>query len=368
MKTTPTYATPLVGLICVLFTSWGCQDNSGLPLIDELQQASQKIQVIDTAYVEISPPFSGFSEPEDVMIGNDQLLYVADTRANRVVMMNRAGWFMSARTILHPVSIAQDSRLDLLVGGELVASNGDTVGAIFRIHLVSASPDSAHHLEVAPVDTVWQELAHGARRFPGITVFGDNWWLAVRNGPDNSSFIDPDARVLLFDNHDTFITPMSELATGVGSGITYINKPTGIASFPGVRDFVLTQSSEGSAYGAIWMIYRKTTDADGWIPAFDPARPEDRGVDFIRPNRYLLPQAVAIDRSRRDIFIADAGLDSVFKFTSKGKLKSESFGAIRSRGAMRRPTGLAFFGNVLYVLDGQLGQVLRFRLSTDIAR
>jgi hypothetical protein len=154
----------------------------------------------------------------------------------------------------------------------------------------------------------------------------------------------------------------------VGTGITYINKPTAIASFPASRDFVLTQSAEGVAYGAIWMTYQKTTDFEGWIPQFDPARAEDRGVDFLRPNRYLLPDGVAIDRSRRDIFIADAALDSVFKFTSRGVFKSESFGVVRSQGAMRRPTGLAFYGNVLYVLDGQLGQVLRFRLSTDIAR
>ena len=367
MKNSLIYATLCAGMILLLFV-WGCKGDSGSPVVEDLQKALQNIQVVDTAYVEIYPPFSGFSEPEDVFVGNDQLLYVADTRANRVVMMNRAGWFMSARTILHPVSIAQDSRLDLLVGGEVVAANGDTVGAIFRIHLVSTSPDSAHHLEVAPMDTVWQELAHRSRRFPGITVFSDNWWLAVRNGPDNSSFVDPDARVLLFDDHDTFITPLSQLATGVGSGITYINKPTGIASFPGGRDFVLTQSSDGSAYGAIWMTYSKTTDFDGWLPRFDPAKSEDRGVDFIRPNRYVVPQGVAIDRSRRDIFVADAGLDSVFKFTSKGTLKRESFGLVRTNGAMVRPTGLAFFGNVLYVSDGQMGQILRFRLSTDIAR
>lgn len=366
MKNRSTYLPfPAVAFLLLLL---GCQDESGLPMIEDLRRTAQQIQVVDTSYVEIYPPFGGFSEPEDIMIGNDQLLYVADTRANRVVMLNRAGWFMSARTILHPVSIAQDSRLDLLVGGELVASNGDTVGAIFRIHLVSSSEDSAHHLEVAPMDTVWQELAHGARRFPGITVFGDNWWLATRTGPDNSSFIDPDARVLLFNDHDSFITPLSALATGVGTGITYINKPTAIASFPGSRDFVLTQSSEGVAYGAIWMTYQKTTDFEGWIPRFDPAKTEDRGVDFIRPNRYLLPEGVAIDRSRRDIFVADADLDSVFKFTSRGTFKSESFGVVRTRGAMQRPTGLAFYGNVLYVLDGHLGQVLRFRLSTDIVR
>jgi len=302
------------------------------------------------------------------MIGNDQLLYVADTRANRVVMMNRAGMVLSERSILQPMSLAQDTRLDLLVGGVIVSVNGDTAGAIFRIHLVSVFPDSAHRLNVSRVDTVWVERAHVQRRFPGLTAFGDNFYIAARTGPDNSSFIDPDSRILLFDAHDRFITPIPALNTRSGSGITDINRPTAVASFPGVRDFVLTQLSEGVAYGAIWMRYERSSDFEGWLPKFDPARPEDLLVDFIRPGRYLAPQAVAIDKARREVFVADAGLDSIFKFTSRGRFKAESFGRVRSGGLLRRPTGLTFFEKILYVLDGETGMILRFRLSSDVPR
>ena len=352
-----------VGTILLLVAVSGCDKPMNITDIQQLQGA-----VLDTSYVLIDPPFTGFSGPEDVMVGNDQLLYVADTRANRVVMLNRAGQFLSARPLLHPISLAQDSRLDLLVGGEILAPNGDTVGAIFRIHLVSASPDSAHRLDRARTDTVWRELAHPTRRFPGLTVLSDNTWLAARTGTDNSSFIDPDARVLLFDSRDAFITPLSAFATGAGSGIVNINFPTAIASFPNTRDFVLAQSSQGVAYGAIWMVYQSNSDFVGWLPRFDPANLLDRAVDFIRPNNYLSPQAVAIDPGRRDVFIADAGLDSVFKYTSRGVFKTESFGRVRSNGLLRHPTGLAFFSSVLYVLDGEQGIIFRFRLSTDVPR
>ncbi len=323
---------------------------------------------LDTSYVQVYPSFSGYAGAQDIQIGNDQLLYVADTRNNRLVMLNGAGVELSERTMLHPACVAQDSRLDLLVGGELVADNGDTVGAIFRIHLVSASPDSAHRLGVARIDTVWKELAKAQRRFTGVTVFGDNTYLAARTGPDNSSFVDPDARVLLFNSTDQFRTPVPALTTRSGSGITDINLPTGIASFPGVKDFILVQSSRGVSYGAIWLTYQQTADFEGWLPRYDPARPEDRAVDFIRPNRYLQPEAVAIDRARRDIFIADAALDSVFKFNSRGRFREESFGAAKTGGLMKLPTGLAFFEKILYVLDAEQGQVLRFRLTTDVPR
>ena len=341
----------------------GCEKEFDLSTLPQLPDS-----VIDTAYVQLSPPFSGFVGAEGIAVGRDQLLYIADTRNNRVVMLNRAGQFMSARSVLHPRSISQDSKLDLLVGGEVVAANGDTAGAIFRFHLYSPSPDSAHRLEVSRVDTIWRELAKPARRFPGITVFGDNTYLAVRSGPDNSSFIDPDARVLQFNDNDVFVTPVPGLVTTVGTGIADINVPTGIASFPGVKDFVLIQSSQGVAYGAIWMTYQANTDFVGWLPKFDPAVPEQRGVDFIRPNRFALPRGVAIDPSRRDVFIADAALDSVFKFNSRGIIKGESFGLIRSGGTMQKPTGVAFFQQILYVLDGDQGLILRFRLTTDVPR
>jgi hypothetical protein len=352
------YITAFVGICSVLV---GCQEKPPLP-------PEQFLNLLDTSYVQIFPAFEGFTGPEDILIGNDQLLYVADTRANRIVMLNRAGQELSSRTLLEPRSVAQDSRLDLLVGGSMVAPSGDTVAAIFRIRLVSSSPDSAHRLDLARIDTVWRELARPRRRLPGLTVLGNNDYLAVRTGPDNSSFVDPDARVLLFDKNDNFITPVPALTTRSGSGITDINRPTAIASFPGVRDFIITQSSEGIAYGAIWLRYEQSSDFEGWLPRFDPARPEDRSVDFIRPGRYLMADAVAIDRARRDIFIADAELDSVFKFNNRGRFRPESFGRYRTDGAMKKPTGLAFFERVLYVLDGEDGTILRFRLTTDVPR
>ena len=247
-----------------------------------------------------------------------------------------------------------------------MAPDGDTVGAIFRVHLVSSNPDTAHHLEKSRIDTVWREFAKPARRFPGIAVFYDNTYIAARTGPDNSSFIDPDGRVLLFDANDRFITPVPALTTGSGSGITNIYFPSGVAVIPGVKDFLLIQSSQGVSYAAIWLQYQVTSDFEGWVPKYDPANPDQRGVDFIRPNRFLFPQGVAVDNVRKDVFIADAALDSVFKFNSRGAFKTESFGFYRSGGAMRQPTGLAYFSTVLYVLDGLTGQILRYRLSADV--
>jgi|WetSurMetagenome_2_1015567.scaffolds.fasta_scaffold06421_2 hypothetical protein len=352
-----------LAVLALTFCIVGCDTPMDLSTLPQ-----ENTKALDTAYIAIDPPFGGFTQPEGILIGKDQLLYVADTRANRIVMMNRAGGLLSARTMIHPAAISQDTRLDLLVGAEMIAANGDTVGAIFRVHLVSASQVSAHRLDVARVDTVWRELARPQRRFNGIAVLSDNSYLAVRDGPDNSSFIDPDARILQFDDDDAFITPLSAFVTGVGTGIANINHPTGIAAFPRKMDFVLTQSSEGVAYGALWMVYSSTSDFQGWLPRFDPANTDERSADFVRPNRYIHPSAVAIDPSRTDIFVADGSLDSIFKYNSRGVVRPESFGFSRSNGMMVHPSGLAFFEKILYVLDKDQGIILRFRLSTDWPR
>jgi len=348
----------VLSLLSLFLVSSGCEER--FPL-QQLPDPLSQVVVGDTNYVEIVPPIEGFNQPASLLIGLDQLLYVADTKNNRVVMMNLAGQMLGTRAVLQPTSLMEDFRLDLLVGGVIVAANGDSVGAIFRVKLAPAQ----HAFATARIDTVWREPARPRRRFVGIALLPDNRYLVVRRGPDNSSFVDPDCRVLMFSATDQFITPLGDLVTQAGSGITNINQPTGITTFPNSRDFIVIQSSEGIAYGAIWMVFQQSSDFEGWLPKYDPAKPDDRFVDFVRPNRFINPLAVAIDGSRRDMFIIDAAQDSVFKFDNRGRFRGESFGLSRTSGRMKRPSGAAFFDKTLYISDAETNRIFRFKLSTD---
>ena len=315
----------------------------------------------DTVYLEITPPFTGFNQPTALLIGNDNLMYVANSGNNMIVMMNIAGTVLGEREVLEPTAIAQDLRLDLMVGGVIAKPSGDSVGAIFRIRLVPVS----HQIAEAEIDTVWKEDSHPARRFVGFAMLPDNQYLAARTGPDNTSFIDPDTRILRFSSDDHFITPVTDLATGTGTGITYVNQVTGMSAFPNSHDFIVLQSAQGVAYGAVWMVYENQPDFEGWLPKFDPSNIAQASVDFIRPNRFVDPTGVAMDNKRLDIFIADPAQDSVFKFNSKGGFRMESFGSFATNGQMKRPTGVAFFDKTLYVSDAEANCVFRFKLSSD---
>ncbi|HTP81043.1 MAG TPA: hypothetical protein VMM57_11660 [Bacteroidota bacterium] len=347
-------------LLSIACLTAGCTKSYPIASVEALE--GTKYSVGDTTYLEVNTPITGFNGPTALLIGKDNLLYVADSKNNRVVMLNVGGEYLGERQILQPSALGQDFRLDLLVGGTIVTSGGDTAGAVFRIHLVQA----LHQFQNAVIDTIWREYAHPARRFVGIATMPDNTYLLARVGPDNSSFIDPDTRILLFSDQDQFTTPVTDLTTGTGSGINYINMLTDLIAFPNSHDIIILQNSIGVAYGAIWMVYQQSAEFEGWMPKFDPTNITQGSVDFIRPYRYVLPTGVAIDNTRLDIFIVDAAQDSVFKFNSKGAFKPESFGAYGTGGRMKRPTGAAFFDKTLYISDSQMNCIFTFKLSTDL--
>ena len=354
------YAYISIILFAVFIVGSGCTDRASINEFTALENTYYTVG--DTSYVEIYPPYQlGFNGPTAVLYGNDQLLYVADTRNNRIVMMDAAGGVLGACQIDQPISLAQDFRLDLLIGGT-VMKNGNPVGAIFRLHLVQA----LHNLDSVKIDTVWRESSHPNRRFVGLTALPDNTYLAARTGPDNSSPIDPDTRVMKFSTSDKYITPITDLTTGTGSGISFINQITGITSIPNTRDFIVLQRSVGVAYGAIYMRYSSSSDFEGWKSVYDPTDPRTASADFIRPNQFSSPAGCAIDSKRLDIFITDAIKDSVFKFNSKdGKFKKESFGKYWTNGRMKSPMGAAFFDKTLYIADSTANCIFRFKLSTD---
>lgn len=384
----------LLMVVCGLLACAGCEEKFNL---NSLPNPGQSSSAGDTSYVEISPPWGGFASPRAIIVGGDHLVYVADYENNEVVMLDAGGRILKRRSVLHPISLAQNSKLDLYVGGETIAPNGrDTIGAIYRISTVrydtttydtltsSVGTDSIvshvlstyydHNIDSAHMVATWQEPSYPARRYPGISVMSGNDLLVARIGPDNSSPVDPDSRVLETIGHDdTYLYAIGDLATRPAGGtfITDIRNVTGIMSFPASRSFVLTQSTQGVVYGAVQMGWVSTATFEGWLPVYNPANAAQRGVDLIRPYRFVNAVAAAWDPKRNELFVLDAGLDSVVKFNSKGQFRTESFGrALTSTGDFPRgldqPMGIAYSSDcTLYIADTGNKVIRRFRLSTQ---
>jgi hypothetical protein len=334
----------------------------------------------DTTYVEISPPWTGFVSPRAIIVGSDQLIYVADYGANEIIMMDAGGTVLKRRSILHPTAIAQNSILDLYVTGETISPyGGDTIGAVFKIDLERFDTSYVVHIDTtldltnAPMHIVWSEAGYPNRRFTGVGILPGNAYLVTRDGPSNTSPVDPDSRILRFSAGDTLITDVPDVTTRAsgGSSITDILHLTSIFVLPSLYDFIFTQSSQGGiTFGAVWMTYTSNFNFQGWLPEWDPSNAEQRGIDFVAPYRYTDAVAVGYDNKSREIFILDAALDSVSKFNSQGAFESSSFGRALT-GAnglppLNHPMGIAHSDNcTLYISDTGNGIVRRFHLSSQ---
>ncbi|MBI3195656.1 MAG: hypothetical protein HYZ34_14490, partial [Ignavibacteriae bacterium] len=165
------FSTAIFALLLITVIS-GCDvkfDTSVLPNPNENSTQG------DTSYIEVTPPYGGFETPVSVVVGNDQLIYIADYDRNEIVMMDAAGVILNRRSIPHPVSISQNLKLDLYVCGETMARNGkDTIGAIYRIFLarfdttIGGNDTSLfinHDLEHAPMYIVRKEAERPKRRY-----------------------------------------------------------------------------------------------------------------------------------------------------------------------------------------------------------
>ncbi len=69
----------------------------------------------DTVFVMLNPVWDGYNKPQDVLVGREPFIYVADTENDRIVLLNLDGQILSQLSIKKPIALAQDYRLNLIV-------------------------------------------------------------------------------------------------------------------------------------------------------------------------------------------------------------------------------------------------------------
>ena len=155
----------------------------------------------DTIYVKLSPDWEGFNRPQDIMIGKEPFIYIADTDNDRVVMMNLDGEILGTRSIKKPVALAQDYELKLIVCAKydtLINNQPITLNAVYKIDLFAAN----HQIENAPIEIIipatTTDLNNPDRDFTGTAVFYDNSYLVARKGPNNGTVFNPDNSILQY--------------------------------------------------------------------------------------------------------------------------------------------------------------------------
>lgn len=323
----------------------------------------------DTVYIPQFPVIYGFSEPADIFIGNEPLIYVADKMNNRIVQLSLAGGLISySNLILRPRKITQDRNYDLLVIASKIDTIPpnilDTVDAVFRIKLRN---NNGLLSGIAPLvvfkSTQGTPIPGDHGSFTGISAFQDNYYVVTRSGPNNSSPIDPDNAIFRIDKYDN-TQPVPERLSGFeleGQGLLSLQQTSSIVTFTyNNTDFIYTQNYSDAVFKVQWCTYDDIEAV--YRPRFTP----ESNIDLLRNGLFTNPQDVTLDQYG-NIYVIDAAKDSLYKFSSLGKLKSETFGGTGTNAdKFKNPTGVAFFYKTLYICDTGNNRILRFILSTDI--
>lgn len=358
--------TAIIGISISLF-ALGCADEDKI----DLSQFPINIDpgtIGDTTYIPVTPIITGFNEPVDIHFGYDQQLYVADKNNDRIVQLNLAGAVVSySNFVLRPKKITQDRNFDLLVIASVIDTVPpnilDTVDVIYRYKLRENGGVLAGVIPTVAFKSNQPTPIPGDHgRFTGIATFQDNYYLVTRTGPNNSSPIDPDNAIFRINRFDNTV-PVPERLSGFeveGQGLMSLQDVSGIATFTyNNSDLIYIQKSSNAAFKVQWCIY---DDIEGiYTPKFSPSG----NVDLLRNGLMIEPADITLDQFN-NIYVIDSWKDSLYKFNSLGKLKSESFGGEGvSPSQFNNPLGVAFFNRTLYICDTGNNRILRFILSTD---
>jgi hypothetical protein len=350
----------LILLTAYLFS--GCTDEIN---IDQFDGNKNRGNISgDTVYVQLSPSWEGFNNPKAILIGKEPFVYIADTDNDRIVMMNLAGEVLGTKTIRRPIALAQDYKLNLIVCAQfdtVVAGVSNSFSAVYKINLFAAGHDlqNAEMTRLLPRART-ADFNFPQRKYKAVAAFYNNSFYVARSGPNNESVYDPDNSILMFEpkpgGGDSLIGRVPNIDP-LSSGLLSGNGINSMATFNRRNlDFVVTYEGNVS-FKSQWFHYYISPAEEKYVSQFDP---RDQ-VKYMDPGRFLNPTGSWVDAAG-NIYIADAGKDSIYKFNAYGE-ELQSFGG---ENIFNKAYAVAFFDRTLYVVDAGANKILRFILSTDL--
>ncbi len=337
----------------LLAGSFGCGGEK-FPLPQQPEGTAGTTVVSDTTYLQLRPVWGretgyDFKQPQDVMVGREPLIYIADTGNDRILMLDLAGNLLGqSQTIDHPIALTQDSKLNLLV---VTGSN-----KIYRLNLVAVQ----HRIAQAAVEIVFTEVDNPDRRYTGIAAQLQSvqgraviTYLVTATGNEKN-----DNQILVFPENFQVRVPDAINLEANGLGIMSASHPSGITALRDFSpDFIFCMIGQNS-FKVQWL----TAGEFGYQPRLNPAQ---GNFDLFAPDKFQQPEDVAID-AEGNIYVIDAGLNALLKFSANGE-EQQSFGSAGSgEKQFHHPQGVAFFDKTLYVADTENNRIVRFKLSTEV--
>ncbi|MCI4668335.1 MAG: hypothetical protein MRZ79_09365 [Bacteroidia bacterium] len=395
----------LVILLPLILLSLGCENFFGEKTkIDFLDEPN--FEESEIGYVPILPVWDDMEYPVDIIVGWDELIYIADSVAEEIISYDQAGNELGRFKIPGLIAIAQDRSLDILASGTLdtvIVRDTFTLPTIYRLDL-NKTGTGGYGLKNAFIEnkivhpfyfkTGIPDPTDEEVSFRGMAPLGLGDFYVSRNGPDNTTiqFGGPDDAILLFNAQDELVSPVS-IVTSIGTFRDFFKKPQGISSMIQppqgnialnqleVQDFyytsidpdnvlrvqkvILTFGNFGANFETAPLIVGDSSIGDGFL---------------LEPFKFERPVDVTVAGDGTNyVWVVDQAKDSVFQFSGTGiegvnppavfntdRNIRVSFGG-RGEGLSQfdNPRAVTYDNEILYVADGGNGRILRFRLSSD---
>ena len=389
-------------------------------IFEEGRQDPNLIQE-DVGYAALLPFWTEFDEPTDVYVGYDELVYVTDRTGLHV--MDRAGRRYVSYALEGAVAVVQDRNLNVYVAARydttVTAVDQDiewNLPAVYKLKGLNKGLDQTQVLDIIvhPFRDSSRPTSSSQRvrlnkdspindelvEITGLAVLANNQLYVTRKGPrnqTNQSFA-PDNSVLIYQRESSgsermvnttqirALNPTTpSLISGIGmSAIETFVGPPQRESFSDDRGFLIAQAEENAdiPFRLLWVNVVETPDGISYIPRSDLIVNDPELADGFLYDEYKFsrPSGIAFSADERNqIFVVDAGTDSLYLFQSNGregvpppagtgtrKAINVSFGGSgNGPRQFNEPSGVAYFNRVVFVADKNNNRIARYKLNTD---
>lgn len=343
--------------VVVTMLTIGCSDKTPFPT----DLPKPVYGGIDTNYVLLTPVWTEFdgvalNYPNDVYIGYDQLLYICDTRNDRVIKLSMEGTLLDVYPVVHPVAITQDRGLDLIVvcgdyaRVENIGGVDTTIGygnSVFRKRFRGNQP-FAKVLEAPPVVVNGRlERAEfwsvAASFLPTRDYYLTDFWLGRIRQVTASDDVAGDF-----------------LDQGIGIGLTTYPLDLCMYQIAGQNYVAMAQGAGNIGVQLFsfpdWVSLHEDIDTLPPMIRFQARGWKDIAVDELS-NFYLLLNEPDPLLGTHQYF---------YKYDRDGELLL-SFGSLgSSERQFRDPQGIAYFDGIIYIADSGNNRIVRYQLSTAL--
>ncbi len=318
-----------------------------------------------------------FNQPSDIYVGADNFIYVCNTGADEIVMMDIGGTIQGTfQGIPHPEAISQNDSLQLLVVNK--------TNKVYKIDMLAAN----HNITNAPMEVVFEQASEPTRQFTGISVHdGFEYYVTVVDVADSSTNYLQFSFIYDFFGNDNFKGWLPLYVNGPGlysaivptSIVSLRERYLDISSRENTMEFMFTQKGRTSLLQNAYKFQHVTTRIVEGQPVLTP-NTSYIGTDIYSTDKFWNLEDVAVDHEGY-IFILDAGrsitnpdttlpLPGFYRFSgNSGDQLQAVLGLGDGPESFNNPKGIAVLPSledqIVYVADTGNNRVMMFQLSTN---